>query len=284
MEHGMAVVSGEHAFREQLDKMSRKPRQGLAVVSGSTGGIGSSIVKYLAAHGWHVVGITHARSVQKSDIPLYKVDMGNAAHVRAVADNIAQCHGLCDALILAHGHRPVTTPSVTLTVQDFTSVLYADVIGTFVLAQAFGVAMLRAGGHGSIVAISSLHARQTYPARMPYAAAKAAVCSMLRSLALEWGPQGIRVNTILPWQVAGSRTETFVAEAQDRGEDLAGAYLSRSPIRQFIDPLDIAKTVAWLLNTPSVHGAEIVLDGGVSASMWHEPYRTPNAMHNGGTE
>ena len=146
-----------------------------------------------------------------------------------------------------------------------------DVLGTFALCQLAGHFMLRQR-QGTIALVSSLHGRMTYPQRVPYATAKAALGGLARALAVEWGCQGIRVNTLLPWQVESLRTQRFIDTAAQHGEDLREAYTRRSPMRQLAAAEDIAATILWLARTPSVTGQEIVLDCGVSASMWYKNY------------
>lgn len=249
------------------------------VISGITGGIGGAIAAYLLASltpSPTLLGLTRRLLDDTGMCHYYCVNPADPEDIAVAAQSIFETYGPCDALIMAHGHSPVTDVTLSLSPARFTDVLQTDVAYAFLLAQTFGRQMVEQR-RGNIIAISSLHARQTYPARAPYAASKAAVCGMMRSLALEWGPHGVRCNTILPWQVAGQRTDAFIAEARKRGENLEEAYLARCPARQFVSPEDIGRTVEWLINTPSVNGAEIVLDGGVSASMWHKGYEKPYA-------
>ena len=126
---------------------------------------------------------------------------------------------------------------------------------------------------GAIVLLSSLHAWQTYPARTAYAASKAAIGGLMRSLALEWGPLGVRVNALLPWQVDGPRSQALIAAAAAHGEDLREAYLRRTPLRRLVTPAEVAGAVVFLLQNSAMHGGELVLDGGVSASMWYQPFK-----------
>ena len=255
-------------------KEDTRARSAVVVISGATGGIGKSIGAYLWRNSWNTIGLT--RHVNAPLPPGYdsmvQCDVTSPSMVESVAQHVFLRFSSCDALVIAHGYTPVTTPTVDLKPADFESVLRTDVTGAFVLAQAFGRWMIKQG-HGCIVFISSLHARQTYPARVPYAAAKSAVCGMMRSLALEWGPYGIRVNCILPWQTSGSRTQQFIEKAlQESGEDLLSEYCRKSPLKRIVNPIDIAKSVLYLIQNESVTGQELIIDCGVSASAWQKDY------------
>ena len=251
--------------------------QPVAVVSGISGGIGSAIGRRLLQEGYVVVGLS--RHAMPRDTAFYTeqmlCDVRDAAQVGYVVRTFLRNYERCDVLVVAHGHPPITTPTAPLHPMTFTDVLLTDVYGAFLLAQAFGSLML-SQHHGDIVFVSSLHARQTYPARTAYAAAKAGVVGLMRSLALEWGGSGLKINAILPWQVDTPRTQALIAEARDRGEDLLEAYLQRSPQRRLVQPEDVAQSVFALVENPACNGVEWVLDGGVNQSMWHKGYKEPS--------
>ena len=256
----------------------------LAVVTGATGGVGSAVTQRLIREGYNILAIAtqgeRLQILQGADphhiFPLVlPVDSAPSIWM----STLVQAFGYYDleaaiaVLVCAHGHPPVTTPSVSLSmIEEFIPVIMTDLGGTFLAAQAVAPYMQRQKC-GSMVFVSSLHARQTYPARAAYAAAKAGVCGMARSLALEWGKDGITVNTILPWQVAGSRTFRMAHfHEQATGEDLLEQYLHRSPLRHLVSEDEVADAVAFLIRNRSCTGMELVLDSGVSASMWHKEF------------
>lgn len=257
----------------------------IAFVTGSTGGIGSSVCQRLSKEGYTV--IAHGRDTERLQI----LREGDPKHILPLQFDIcdSQAKWLAmlvecfdyyridapriDVLVCCHGARPVTTPSLQLSVShEFIPVFATDVFGTFLAAQAVAPYMIRQGA-GSMIFLSSLHARQTYPSRAPYAASKAAVCAMARTLALEWAPYGIRVNSLLPWQVDGVRTQMMSHKAeQETGKDLVSAYTTRSPMRRLITEEEVADAVMFLVKNTGMNGAEVVLDGGVNASMWYRSY------------
>ena len=256
----------------------------LALITGATGGIGAACAQRLIREGYNILAIaTHSERLQilqEADphhiFPLVlPVESAPSIWMSTLVQAFLyyELEARVDVLVCAHGYRPVTTPSVTLSVgEEFIPVVMTDLCGTFIAAQAVAPYMQRQGS-GSIVFVSSLHARQTYPARAAYAAAKAGVCGMARSLALEWGTDGITVNTVLPWQIAGPRTFRLAHQHdQATGEDLLAQYVARSPRRQLVTEDDVADAVAFLIRNRSCTGMELVLDSGVSASMWHKAF------------
>lgn len=266
----------------------RTERSPLAIISGATGGIGRVMTARLWHAGYSVCAV--GRSVDKlqrlheefdafphsENQVHYTIALAfpDAAydHLAAICLRHQQLGGTLALLVTCHGAAPVPGPALQAA-EAMRTVYEVDVLSTFALCQVAGRFMIEQR-HGSIVLVSSLHARQTYPERVPYCVAKAAVCGMARALAVEWGPYNVRVNTLLPWQVDGERSAAFMAHYQaEKGEDLQELYRRRAPLRRLVDPAEVAEAVLWLSRSSSVTGQEFVLDAGVSASMWFEPFK-----------
>jgi NAD(P)-dependent dehydrogenase (short-subunit alcohol dehydrogenase family) len=118
-------------------------------------------------------------------------------------------------------------------------------------------------GGGSIVTISSVHARTTATTVTPYVASKGAVVSMTRAMALEGAPHKIRVNCVLPGAIA---TPMLLENWGDMSSD-QHPLIGRIPLRRFGDPDEIARVVQFLASDESAYmtGSDILVDGGLSA-------------------
>ena len=117
------------------------------------------------------------------------------------------------------------------------------VTGVFLCSREFGHVM-RTGGRGSIVNISSINGIVAFPMRLAYSAAKAAVISMTKILAVEWAGYGIRVNAVAP----GNTETEMLKEAIDQGLIDVEAYLAHTPLGRFAQPEEIADTVEYLVS------------------------------------
>jgi NAD(P)-dependent dehydrogenase (short-subunit alcohol dehydrogenase family) len=137
--------------------------------------------------------------------------------------------------------------------------------GVFLCCREFGKA-LRDGGGGAIVNISSINGITAFPMRLAYSAAKAAVISMTKVLAVEWAAYGIRVNAVAP---GNTRTGLFELAVSEGHIDL-DAYMEHTPLRRLAEPEEIAETVLYLASPRSSYltGQVIVPDGGWTAFGW----------------
>ena len=254
----------------------------LAIISGATGDIGSDVGKAFWRAGYSLLclGRTDAKVGEMRQWFVDRPRPHQQAHVLRLdvtqETEYWRLHAILEhqqepvtALALCHGAAPYPGKAeYGDTLRHAQGVMDTDVFGTYRLCQAVWKYMQRGGG-GSISIVSSLHARATYPHRTPYALAKSALSGLVHALALDWGKDNIRVNSILAWQVEGSRTAQV---ARSEGEDTVDLYRKKSPLSRLVDPVDVARTVLWLAECASVTGTEIVVDCGVSASMWHRPF------------
>jgi NAD(P)-dependent dehydrogenase (short-subunit alcohol dehydrogenase family) len=146
-------------------------------------------------------------------------------------------------------------------------VLEVNVVGTVALSTAFADAM-RASGGGSIVMINSQAARRGAARRGPYAASKAALLAAAQVLATELGPDGIRVNSVVPGQIWGDALAAhYDALAQRRGvavEDVIAQVTRDIPLRRIVGAEEIASAVVFLLSDRSaaITGQALDVNGG----------------------
>ncbi|MFD7431501.1 SDR family NAD(P)-dependent oxidoreductase [Streptomyces sp. NPDC059818] len=152
---------------------------------------------------------------------------------------------------------------VSMTTQQWDEVFGVDLKGAWLMARAVLPGMT-ARGRGAIVNIASMHATMTCPGMFPYASAKAGLVGLTRSMALEVGPQGVRVNAVSPGYIETDLlAEYFAQERPDvRREAVAKHILGRLGT-----PGQVASVVTFLLSDAAgfVTGADWAVDGGVSA-------------------
>ena len=252
----------------------------LAIVTGASGGIGSAIVTRLIHDGYAVIGMARddTKMARLADtLPVHRfhqvlmdVTSSQSIWYSRMLDLVSE-YGTPEVLVIAHGAAPVIAPTVSLEASRFCEVLLTDVYGAFIACQSVGGYMVRAR-RGSIIVISSLHAKMTYPQRLAYSVAKSGLSGLVRSLALEWGPSNVRTNAILPWQVRGPRSQAFMDAAKAEGKDLEELYKQRSPMRRLVEPVEVAEAVMFLASNLAMNGCELVMDGGVSGSMWYQGF------------
>jgi len=234
----------------------------VAIVTGASGGIGSAVCARLAEEGARLVLVD--RDPPKAGIPAESADVwsapptdvGHEDEVAAVFDGALERFGRIDHIV---NNAAVMTfkPIEALTREDWYRVLDVNLLGAAYFTRHAFTAM-RPGG--SIVNVASVHAIQTSPLAAPYAAAKAALCSLTRTAAIEGKPKGIRVNAILPGAVDTPMLWDN-PNVKSGAEQIAPAYVGA--------PADIAAAVAFLLSDDAafVTGAGLVADGGGLASL-----------------
>ncbi|MCP1198341.1 SDR family NAD(P)-dependent oxidoreductase [Notoacmeibacter sp. MSK16QG-6] len=136
-----------------------------------------------------------------------------------------------------------------------------NVRSTFILAQKFYHALKTAGG--SVVAVASMSGMQAHPGQAAYAPAKAALISLVENLAIEWAPDGIRVNAVAPGMIRTPLTEKLYQK-----EGVLEAREERVPLGRVGKPDDIANIIRFLGSAEAAYitGQTILADGGISAT------------------
>ena len=245
-----------------------------AVVTGGAQGIGASIVEKLSVEGARVafLDLDVPRSealVARQREAGYEVAF-RACDIRdevAVADSmreLAAAIGPIDVLVNNAGVVSYGDPA-TMTMDQWETVFAVDVRAVWLCTKQV-LPTMRVRGTGNIVNIASVHSRVTTAGTFPYAAAKAAVVGMTRSLAIDEGPHGIRVNAVSPGFTGTEMVLEHFARTPDPVSTEAHV-VGLHPLRRIATPGEIANVVAFLAcdEASFVTGSEIVVDGGLTA-------------------
>jgi NAD(P)-dependent dehydrogenase (short-subunit alcohol dehydrogenase family) len=241
-----------------------------ALVTGSTSGIGEAIARVLAAEGAHVVvsgrqadrGERVAKEIEQAGgrADFVAADLsGSYEQLRAFAAQATHTlGGRVDILVNNAGIYPAT-PTDALRDTDLERMLAVNVRAPHVLVAAMAPAMAGRGS-GAVVNVGSWMARTGTPYAAMYGATKAADEQLTRSWAAEYGPRGVRVNTVAPGATLTPGNEGARAELD--------AMTATTPAGVVVRPEDIAKGVLYLVSDDAamVHGITLDVDGGISAT------------------
>jgi len=243
----------------------------VAVVTGTSGAIGSAIAHGLAASGWSVVGVdTRPGDGAVSLAAEVTGDVAKADIWLKVAGIVDRSGHRLDGLVHAAAIQ-ICEPLDTTSEDDWDRLLAVNAKAAFLAARHLRPQLARA--RGAVVGLGSVHSRATSANIAVYAASKGAVAAMFRALAIEWASDGIRVNTVLPGAVDSDMLRAGLARghlgegsAEDRLKDLA----SRTVMGRIGNPKEIAEMVCFLLDSARsgfITGAEFVVDGGALARL-----------------
>jgi NAD(P)-dependent dehydrogenase (short-subunit alcohol dehydrogenase family) len=241
----------------------------VVLVTGGADGIGWATARRFAAGG-HLVAIADlrgdaamARAAELGPAHLgLGCDVADEAQVEAAVAAVLARFGRIDVLVNNAGIPDSMAPTLGQETGFFMQLLAIHLQGTFVASREAARAMLAQGG-GAIVNLGSLAGNMGLPRRNAYGAAKAGIHSMTRSMAVEWGRGGIRVNAIAPGYV---RTP-LMAKLEQEGKVDTSAISRRAPLGRLGTPEEMAEAI-WFLASPAasyISGVVLNVDGGWQA-------------------
>jgi NAD(P)-dependent dehydrogenase (short-subunit alcohol dehydrogenase family) len=225
------------------------------LVTGAGSGIGAAVAAAAAREGARVAGLDIAFDGVQPGVLALEADVGDEA---AVERAVARCREELGVptKVLANAGIEVNAPAHELPRAEWQRTLDTNLTGAFLTARCAIRAMLDASVHGSVVCTSSPAAFVGFAGggNAAYAASKGGVSAMVRSLALDYAPAGIRVNAVVP----GATDTPLITGDPD---------VAQIPLGRLGTPDDVAAAVLWLWSDAAAYvtGSHLVVDGGLMA-------------------
>lgn len=230
-------------------------------VTGAAGGIGREICRQLLDAGARVYGLDRAPEGAVPDgVTPIAVDITAAESIAAAVAAIYSDGDTPVNLVTAAGIVEDDVKAEEMTAEQFQAILAVNLVGVFLSCQAFARELMQRGG-GAIVNIASMSGTQVVNLpqhQVAYNVSKAGVAALTRTLAVEWGDRGVRVNAISPGYV----NTPLLALKKHQFEQWQG----KIPIGRFAEPREVAATILFLLSDEASYfaGSDVLMDAGYS--------------------
>nr|WP_181150334.1 beta-ketoacyl-ACP reductase [Arthrobacter sp. MYb224] len=242
-----------HGWRKTLSTDTTNGRS--VLVTGGNRGIGLAIARSFEANG-DKVAITYRSGEVPAGLLGVKADVTDAESIDAAFKEVEAAHGPVEVLVANAG---VTKDTLLLRMSedDFTSVIDTNLTGAFRVIKRATKGMLRLK-RGRIVLISSVVGLYGSPGQINYAASKAGLVGIARSLTRELGSRNITANVVAPGFINTEMTAVLPEETQK-------SYLQSIPANRFAEPEEVANVVRWVASDEAAYisGAVIPVDGGL---------------------
>ena len=248
------------------------------LITGAGGGIGRACIHHFAARGWRVIGVDRSPLADveggqpfPADGLFIQADISHPESAEQIFEQARGFHPTLDALV-NNAAVQVAKPLVETSVEEWDAVMASNLRSVFLFVK-LAHPLLKAAGGGAIVNVSSVHAVQTSANIAAYAASKGGLLALTRAMAIEFAPDDIRVNAILPGAVdtpmlrAGlGRGHVGHGDMQERLDNLARRTVNGRIGR----PEEIASAVYFLADNDQssfMTGQALIVDGGATARL-----------------
>lgn len=242
------------------------------VITAGANGIGLSMARHFVDQGATVCicdldgAAVAAVNGSHNKLHGFEVDVANPTAVQSFFEASERTMGGLDILVNNAGIAGPTALCEEVSIEDWRRTIDVDLNAQFYCTK-YAIPMLKASGGGSIVMMASNAALFGYPLRSPYTAAKWALIGLTKTLAMELGPHGIRVNALCPCSVEGPRIDGVIErEAANRGvsaNKVREDYQRQSSLRTFVSASDVAAMALFLVSDlgAKISGQAIGVDG-----------------------
>jgi NAD(P)-dependent dehydrogenase (short-subunit alcohol dehydrogenase family) len=246
----------------------------VAIITGAGRGIGRATAEKFVAEGAAVViaeldpepGEETAQrlTAQGGRARFIRCDITDEESVRRTVEQTLAHFGRLDILVNNAGVNTYFD-ATEMTQEEWDQAMAVDLKGAWLCAK-YALRPMKAARRGSIVNIASIHAIMTTEGMFPYAAAKAGLVGMTRSLALDYGPYGIRVNAVCPGWTHTRLVDEWLARQPDP-EAALRRVAELHPLRRIASPAEVANLIAFVASDEAsfITGAMLLVDGGLSA-------------------
>jgi glucose 1-dehydrogenase len=247
----------------------------VALITGSDSGIGQATAIEFAKEGADVV-ITYLHDAEGADQTreavaaegrralVVQADVSDEDQVAAMFDQAAQALGSVDILMNNAGIDASGTPVAELSTQVWDRAIRTNVYGPFFCCRRFAQLRIAAGGGGTIINVTSVHADNPNPGGSDYDCSKGAVRMLTRTLALELAEHGINVNSLAPGMVLTPFNQAAIDDP-----DLLDKQVQSIPMKRAAEPREIARLAVFLASSDAAYvtGASYVMDGGLMINL-----------------
>lgn len=246
--------------------MNDQPFATLAVTGGASG-IGLETSKAWVATGGSVIlldrnlsAASQAAAELGHNARAVEIDVTDATSVKQAFSDIRDTETRLDGLVNAAGVS-WPAPSSEISEEQFTTLIDIHLNGTQRCSQA-AFPLLKHSSHASIVNLSSVATRFGMPQRAAYSAGKAGIDGLTRTLAVEWAPMKIRVNSVAPGYVRTALTNKLIEDGKLRTDRI----IERTPMGRFAEPEEVSEAILFLLSPKSsyITGHCLAVDGGMT--------------------
>jgi NAD(P)-dependent dehydrogenase (short-subunit alcohol dehydrogenase family) len=243
----------------------------VAVITGSSKGIGRAIAERMAEHGAKVVissrkgpaceAVASAITTRGGEALVVPCNISRKDELRHLVDSTIARWGSIDILVCNAAVNPYYGPSIAISDEAFDRIMGSNVRSNFWLANMVLPQMAERGG-GSIIIVSSIGGLRGSAMLGTYAISKAADMQLARNIAVEWGPKGVRANCIAPGLI-----RTDFARALWENPEIAQKRTRETPLQRIGEPDEIAGAAIYLASAAGsfTTGQTIVVDGGTTA-------------------